>query len=308
MENVSFAPVEDLRRYITDELFKAADLSPDGRARGLLDFLVRIPTGRFAKIASDFDRAVSGHGLQKSAQGLLPRFARSVRAGGENYIPTKGPLVIASNHPGAIDSLVLASVIPRPDLKIIVSGVPILQELVACRPHLIFSTLDTHQRMSALRQSLRHLQAGGALLIFASAVVDPDPAIMPGAEESLSKWFRSLEYLLKKVPQSKLVISIVSGVLASNAMRNPLVRLRTGRMERQRLAEFFQIMGQLIVPRLYHLHPAVSFSPPMTRASLQAIAGSEKIHTGIQIQARRHLQDHVATYVNPHLQGPITPR
>ena len=100
---------------------------------------------------------------------------------GKERIPEEGPLIVASNHPGAYDSIAIISNLPRQDLKVIVSDVPFLRSLPAVSQRLIFTPSGPYSRMAALRGLLRHVQEGGAALIFPSGLVDPDPAFMPEA-------------------------------------------------------------------------------------------------------------------------------
>ena len=56
--------------------------------------------------------------------------------------------------------------------------------------------------MLAMREALRHLESGGAVLLFARGTIDPDPAFMAGGESELNGWSRSLEIFLGSVPES----------------------------------------------------------------------------------------------------------
>lgn len=103
----------------------------------------------------------------------------SVRAEGEGFegVPSTGPVVLVANHPfGALEGLVLAkALLPvRPDLRFLanymLAAVPELRDL-------IFSVDpfggDGAQRrnMAGLRQAIRHVTEGGALVVFPSGTV-----------------------------------------------------------------------------------------------------------------------------------------
>lgn len=103
----------------------------------------------------------------------------SVRAEAEGFegVPATGPLIMVANHPfGALEGLVLAkALLPvRPDLRFLanymLAAVPELREL-------IFSVDpfggDGAQRrnMAGLRQAVRHVGEGGALVVFPSGTV-----------------------------------------------------------------------------------------------------------------------------------------
>ncbi len=253
-----------LTGYILDELFMALGFKAGGWPRQVFWPPFWLPARRFARLAADFDQWVARAGFRAAARGLLPHFTDRWEARGEEHIPPHGPLLVASNHPGAFDALVIAASLPRDDLKIIVSGVPFIRGLEALKNHFIYSTVDMHVRMNALRAGLRHLQGGGALLLFASGLVDPDPAFLPGAQAALERWSDSLKIFLRQVPELQVTVSIVSGVLSPACMHNPLIQMRKmTAWQRQRIAEYIQIMQQLTLGRKFGLIPRASFSQPV---------------------------------------------
>lgn len=256
--------VDDLTEELIKELFMALGFSPDGWVRNTFSPLVRKPFHRFSTIASRFDQIIVEQDFREAARWILPNFVKDVNVFGAETIPSQGPLLIASNHPGAYDSLVIAASIPRSDLKIITSSIPFLKKLPHVREHTIFSAPDSHIRMTVVRSAIRHLREGGALLVFARGRIDPDPAHMPGAVEEIENWSSSLGLFLRKVPETKLAITIVSGILAPFFTKHPLTIFRRNRQDKQRIAEFFQGIRQMLSPGEILLNPELSFSPPLT--------------------------------------------
>ncbi len=55
--------------------------------------------------------------------------------------------------------------------------------------------------MAAARSGIRHLQNGGALLLFGTGLIDPDPAVYPGAEKEIENWSPSIDLFLRHVPE-----------------------------------------------------------------------------------------------------------
>jgi hypothetical protein len=96
--------------------------------------------------------------------------------------------------------------------------------------------------MGVVRSALKHLKAGGALLLFANGGIDSDPASMPGAKEELSKWSNSLELFLRRVPQSKLQITMISGILPPKFVNHAFTHFRRKRSDKQRNSEFFLVI------------------------------------------------------------------
>ena len=146
---------------------------------------------------------------------------------------------------------------------VLASDVPFLRRVPNIGAHTIYVSPDPHARMGAIRAMIRHLEAGGAVMTFGSGLVDPDPDLLPGAAEALEIWYESLAIVLRRVPQTQVVVSIVSSVVAPQYMRSPLTRLKQDGWERRKLAEFLQIGSQLMFSKKALLTPRVSFSQPI---------------------------------------------
>lgn len=295
-----YATVSELRRTISTEILVATGVPRTGPLQTLLSPLVCLPAQRFARYAAEFDRRVVQSGLTEAVRWALPQLLGASQAYGTEQLPAKGPLIVASNHPGSYDSLVIISSLARDDLKILVSDVPFLRNMHGTWPYLIYTDKDTHSRMAVVRESARHLRAGGALLVFASAQVDPDPALLPGAEEAIDKWSSSLPLLLRQEPKTKVLVTIVSGVLAPSCYRHPLTRLHKEQRMRQFLAEFIQISQQVLFGRRFALTPVVRFSAPLTASELGDIRDSQAVMATVKQQARELL-----ALVPPHAESEL---
>jgi hypothetical protein len=293
--NGESARIALLRSYITDEIFAAFNFPVDGWQRKLLWPLFWLPAQLFAGLAAGVDENTEEMGIPEAARRLLPRFVKNIQVCGAEHIPLEGPLLIASNHPGAYDSVAILSSLPRNDLKIVVSDVPFLRNLPALGRHMIYTISGVHGRMTALRSMIRQVQEGGAVLIFPSGLVDPDPAVLPGAYQELGAWSPSLELVMRKVPEVKILFTIVSGVLAPSCLRNPLTRLPKLDWQKQKLAEFLQVMQQLVFARSFGLTPKISFSQPFTVKELLENGDSSDILQLIIHQARQLLSVHNET-------------
>lgn len=256
-----------LRQHLIDEIVRASRVSRFW-LKMLIHTLIWAPTHRFARLAQRFDERVSSMGFPEACRWLLPRFVSGASIQGLENVPKEGPLLITSNHPGTVDGLLISANIPRPDLKIVASGFEFLRNLPATARHLIYTSSDTHERMGVVRQAIEQLRQGGALLIFPSGRLDPDPDIMPDAEKALKLWSPSLEIFLKRVPQTHVLISIVSGVIAPSALRNPIARLQRTLNDRQRIAEVVQVIEQLISPFKPSISPRLTFSNPISALDL----------------------------------------
>lgn len=255
--------VSDLRQKLLDEVFKAFGMGVAHPVRPLFEPFFAPAALRFAELAARFDDDVAAYGFREAARRLLPHFVREVQVRGAERVPAEGPLLVVSNHPGTIDGLAIASHLPRLDLKIVVSGVPFIRNMRATGDHLIYSSLNTFERMNVVRAAIRHLENGGAVLLFPSGGIDPDPAVMPGALEEVESWSPSLEVILRRVPSARVVVTAISGVLHPAWVGNPLTRLRSGRRNQQRIAEFLQVTQQVLFPNRLLVSPSVSFAEPL---------------------------------------------
>lgn len=263
------ASIATLSHQIDDEVIRAIGVPLDGWLADRLHAILGPATRKFSELFSEVDRIVGQQGLPAGAAWLLRRLAAGLDARGVENIPRQGPLIIASNHPGTVDSLAIVASAQRADLKIIASAVPFLQSLPNISGHLIFAPKPRHveARMLALRDSIRHLRSGGTLLLFADGNIDPDPALMPFAGRDLAGWSRSLEVFLRRAPETRVVVSIVSGVIDPRCMRHPITRLRRARPDRQRIAMMLQVIQQMLGRKL-DIRPRVSFGELLDGAQI----------------------------------------
>jgi hypothetical protein len=276
------AQPDEVENYLLALVMNKIGLPMDSRWLAWLKQIIKNIVSGFAEKATAFDEAVGLQGFQASASDWLRNWVSSINIFGQEHLPVNEPLVIAANHPGTFDSLALASILPRDDLKIVTAGNPFFRSLPNTRQYLIYATNDSYVRMATIRKALRHLNEGGSLLLFPSGKVDPDPDYFQAeAKQSLARWSDSLELFLRKAPQSKLVIAINSGFVAPEFVQNPLLRLHPVKITRQYIAEFFQVIQLVSNNRMVSNKPQVCFSEPFSLADLAGFAGDfqERIFT-----------------------------
>ena len=281
-----------LRERITDEVFLAMGMPKSGVLRRSLGWLLRLPTHRFASIFSSADLAAREQGLRGAGQELLRNLSVQVQTNGLENLPREGPLIVASNHPGAYDSAALAASIPRQDVKIIVYEIPFYHALEHIQQRMIFVNPNPDLRMSALRSAVDHLRSGGALIQFGTGRIDPDPLVQAGSAENLQNWSPSLEIMLRKAPETQLTLAMVSGVLLERFARHPLTHLRKHPIDRRRIAEFLQVIWQLVTGKEPGVTPRISFAPPVATAQLQSESSGRWMES-IILRARTLLAEHM---------------
>jgi len=255
--------------------------------RRWLELAVRRPALAFARQVLAFDDAAAAAGIQAAARDLLSVYTNSFDVRGETRLPTAGPLLIVSNHPGMIDTAALFASIPRMDLRILAADRPFLRSLSAVSRSLIFISDDTRWRMSAMRAAVDHLRAGGVLLTFPAGEIEPDPAVLPGAREALDRWSASTATFLRFVPRAVVAPVVVSGVLSPRAQRHPLTRLRRSSRDREWLGAMLQIVARTISTESWPVRARVDFLEPFAAGVLGEAPED----------ATRRVRDRVADYL-----------
>lgn len=281
--------IQTLYDALIFDLTKALALKQTRLANGFIQIMFGKAARRVADLGIGLDHEVAKGGLPAGARWLLPNFVKEHEARGVEKIPAEGPLVIASNHPAAVDSLVISAHVTRPDYKAIIGDIPFFERLPHVNKHAIFAPAptDTAGRMRAVRESLRHLKAGGALLIFARGGIEADPDWMPNPDGEFDQWSRSLEIFLKHVPQTRVLVTIVSGVIVRAMMHHPITRFRKARPDRQRLAFLMQFAQQILGGReKFGLRPRVTFGEVIEGAHQHVL---DQVHNS----ARRVLEQHM---------------
>jgi hypothetical protein len=253
------ARIEVLTRVCADELLDAFGLGEAGRVRRLLEPLSRVPSKRLARQVATYDEIVGASGLAAGGAWALERMVRRIEVEGRENVPTEGPLLLVANHPGLADSLALFATVPRRDLRVVAAERPVLRALPNTSRYLMSISEASPGRLGVVRTAARHLMGGGAVLTFPGGEIEPDPAVLPGAVESLEHWSESLDLFARLVPGLTVVPAVVSGVLSPTALRNPLVLVRRSPRDREWLAATLQ----MLTPALRNVCTRVAFGGPV---------------------------------------------
>ncbi|MBF0257068.1 MAG: lysophospholipid acyltransferase family protein [Gammaproteobacteria bacterium] len=159
---------------------------------------------------------------------------------GAEQIPQSGPLVVVANHPfGAIEGVILAEIMAqrRPDVRILANG--LLQRIPELSQRFIgvdvFGGGGAARRNSApMRQALRWLQGGGALVVFpAGEVAHFEPRQMGVVEPP---WQKAIGRLIQHSQASVVPVGIEgrnSLLFQASGLLHP--RLRTLLLAREML-------------------------------------------------------------------------
>lgn len=293
MENTAqeLVQVADLRQSILDDVFKYFTEPHKKWVRLLLEPLVWFSAHRFAGMAANLDNNINQFGLRHALGEFVAPFVRDVQINGSEHIPQDGPLLIVSNHPGAIDGIAIGASLPRDDLNVVATGFPLLQRLPSASERIIFIDPHAPTNLAGVRSTISHLEAGGAVLIFPSGRVEPDPAILPNARQALQNWSPSIELFLRKVPETQVLVTIVSGVLAPIFLHNPLIRMWSGVRDPLAIAEVTQVVTQMILKKRFRMTPKISFDIPRTVNELRV--DYESAYQSILAKANYLMVDHL---------------
>lgn len=251
--------VAALTRACSADLISAFGLGKVRHGRKALEWISYPPARWLAKQVATYDEIVGEAGLGAGGTWALERMARRVQIEGAANVPREEPLLLVSNHPGLADAVALFSTIPREDLRIIAAERPFLEALPNTSRRLITVPEGSSGRPAAVRAAARHLKSGGALLTFPGGRIEPDPAVLPGAAEALKRWSGSVDLFVRLVPGLTVIPVVVSGVLSGAALRNPFIRIRRRRSDREWLAATFQ----MLVPALRNVTTRVEFGAPV---------------------------------------------
>lgn len=291
------AEVEKLSESLVNELVGALGLPKSRALHALFWRLFRRLTDHFADIGVSFDRTLSKSGLPQASQDLLMNFCSGINSRGSENIPPQGPLLIASNHPGAYDALILFSQANRKDLCWVSSEIPFLEMLPHTRLHIFFaSRKDAYNRMAVMRKSIRHLQGGGSLMYFAAGHRDPDPAVFPGAANLMDAWIAGVDFFFRHVPDLQLVPTVISGVVSKKWAEHPITWLRRKQIDKHRLAEFGQVISQLWLPGRLMLNPNISFGQPVNESQLRDGPNGDNLLPAVIQREKALLLDHCKTF------------
>lgn len=284
------AQLKTLTSLNTQDFLASFGLENLRHGRWLFEALSAFPALKFARQIVAFDQMVEGKGLQEASRQTLKQMRLQIEFNGLENLPPSGPLIILSNHPGLADTLLLFASLSRPDLRIIAAHRPFLQALPHTNRYLIYVSEDTSQRMVVLRKAVNHLRAGGSILTFPAGKIEPDPATMPGALQSLLDWSDSIALLARLAPQALVVPALVSGVIWPGALRNPLSRLRKAKEDRERLAAALQLLVQTLFPAYQPIVARVSYGKPVSAASLARLREAPAILAAATEPLRRMIE------------------
>ena len=201
----------------------AQGLSP--RVRRMVERLARGPSARLGRSLARFDSLIGDVGIAAAAQATLDAFG--VRLEVDGAAPSRGGLLVVTNHPGAYDALALLAALRRDDVALVAADRSFLRALPALSEHLVLvDETRAFGRLAGLRRAAAWLRRGGALVQFGAGAIEPDARFLPRGAELLGAWSPGTGVLAAAAAGcgAHVVPAFVSGVHSARAKRLPPVR------------------------------------------------------------------------------------
>jgi hypothetical protein len=283
-----------LSNYLIDEIINAVGLRKSAGLQSVFNIFLKRITMYLSGICIATDRKIATDGFPAATGWMAGHWVREVTTRGAGSIPAEGPLLVVSNHVGAYDILVVPSQINRPDIKIIASDTPFFKSLPNASQHMIYASNQPGERMTAARHGIAHLQKGGALLLFGTGLIDPDPEVYPHTEAEIGTWSPSIDLFLHQVPQAKLVICIVSGIVMPRWAHSPLTWLRRIDWQKRRIAEYGQVIEQLLFPGEPDISPSMTIASPVGVDELHHESQDGRLLPAVITRGKTLLAEHLA--------------
>ena len=246
--------------------------------RWLLNAALGRQLRQFADTMATFNVELVTRGLAEASTTLCARYGGKVVAEGLHHVPTDGPLLLVSNHPGMFDTLAIYATLPRSDIRALARPQPLLGMLSSLAPNLLMLPDEGAGRAGGLRQVLQLLRAGGALLIYPAGHLEPEPVLigrhgLKGAPtEPLGPWSSGVGTLVKLAVRQGVPLRVVptslSGVLSLSTWRwfGPLLKLRRTLRGREDLTAVLQVAFPGLGPTTIR----VRYGAPLEVAALAA--------------------------------------
>ena len=291
--------VKTLSESLIDEIVTAVGLPTTKFNHGFVRLLFQKIINRLAYLGVTFDQIAGEKGLPAASEWGLTNFCDGVKVHGLKNIPKRGPLLAAANHPGAYDGLVLYSQLTGHVIRSVSSEIPFLNLLPHARQFFLFAPRqDDRERMLVLRNAVRHLKAGGTVIYFASGHRDPDPVVYPQAITAIDNWLDTFESFFKYVQGLRVLPVIMSGMISPKWVNHPITWLRNNQIDKQRLAEFGQVITQLRKPGRLMMTPQISFGPSFNENDLRQEIGPGRLYPAVISRAKALFRESSAYFGN----------
>lgn len=237
---------DSLTKILLEDIKTSANLGGRRIISWMIDTFGYRSAGRLADLLARIDEQLPESSLQETAERAVNTLADGLIVDSQGKIPAEGPLLVVANHPGLIDILGVLAVIKREDIKVVAQQKGFMHVLRNINRHMLTIEPDSTFKLSAIREIIRALNEGMAVVIFPKGQLEPDPALMDGAIESLQGWSDSIGVFLNKVPETALLPVLVSGVVTERAFNSRFAQIGWNQKRRHQLAMVRQFLAQRV--------------------------------------------------------------
>ncbi len=278
-------PPDNYLQVVEEDLLTTFRFKPGSLQYSLMRFLFKKSLVHFSKFLVELNEHLGRTDVASMAQLALQRLTLGVSFHGEAQIPSEGPALIVTNHPGWIDSFVALAGITRPDVFFLAGSHPTLENLPNFKKHLIFVNQDgVANRAEVIRHIIAHLKAGKAVVMCPKGLLEPDPALIPGAKQSISEWNDSIGIFLNKVPETVLQPLLISQMVHPRAWSNWALKLFKEQRRRQQLATILQFTLSLRKKNAdtWKVRPRVDFGEALLATDLSPSLNPREISQNLK--------------------------
>lgn len=279
--------IDEMAGEVIRDLTQSFHLNTDSWWYSWVRKLLMVPATKFADLMHASDLKVATQSLWEVARDLLPRFSGGWEVEGGKNLPKEGPLLVVANHPGMTDAVAALAVLERPDVHLVANARPTLEVLPNTSEHMVYLNKQVPARMTTLRNLIRLLKEGRTVVLFPRGGIEPEPALYPGALESVAHWSESLGLFLSRVPETTLQLVLTQNVLTHQAWAHPLAKLGKTPNQKHEIGMVLQVIVQALfdkwkIPiRMTLPEPVLaeqldsSLDPRALNAALKRYVGSE---------------------------------
>ena len=235
---------DSLTRIVLEDVKTSANLGRRKMISWMIDRLGYRPAGWLADLLARIDEQLEQTSLHETATKALNSFSDGLELHVDDMVPVSGPLLVVANHPGMADIFGVLASLKRDDVKIVAQQKGFMRVLRNINRHMLPIEPDSSFKLKAIRDIIQALNDGMAVIIFPSGSLEPDPAIIHGAAESLQHWSDSIGVFLNKAPRTQLLPVLVSSVLTDKAFNSRLSKLGQKPKRRHQFAMVVQFVAQ----------------------------------------------------------------
>lgn len=289
--NLHSVPAERLPdnylQLVEEDLLTSFRFEPGSLQYHLMRSLFKKPLFHLAEFLTQLDDHLARTDVASMARLAVERLASGLTIHNETRLPTVGPVLVVANHPGWIDSFVALAGITRPDVYFLAGSHPTLENLPHFKEHLIFvDPQGILNRAAAIRHVIEYLKDGKVVVIFPKGLLEPDPALIPGAKQSILDWNASVGIFLSKVPETVLQPMLISRMVHPQAWNHWAISHFKEQRRRQQLAIVLQFVLSLRKRSgaNWKIQPRVDFGEVVSAYNLSPTLNPREISQNLKAQ------------------------